>query len=122
MGLRPPMLASTALTAVLAPLLLTATACGTAKRACAGQCSSPFQLQVTFRPGTTEQAALAAMNKCRANPLVVRIGQPHPIWSATSGQWAAVIYTKSMPIGARHIPLLTCLHHSPAVLTAGWPD
>jgi hypothetical protein len=116
------MLASAALTAVLAPLLLTATACGTAQPVCAGQCEAPFQLQVTFRPGTTKQAALVAMSKCQANPLVIRIGQLQPVRSGVPGRWTAVIYTRSMPIGAGNIPLLTCLHRSQSVLTAGWPD
>jgi hypothetical protein len=37
-------------------------------------------------------------------------------------RWNAVIYTKKIPLGASHIPLLTCLHRSPAVMHASWPD
>jgi hypothetical protein len=105
---------------MLAPVLLAASGCST--RSCAGQCGPPFQLQVDFRQGTSKQAAIAAMRKCQANPLVIRIGQPYRPRSATRGQWTAVIYTKKIPLAASHIPLLTCLHHSPAVMHASWPD
>jgi hypothetical protein len=105
---------------MLAPVLLAASGCST--RSCAGQCRPPFQLQVDFRQGTSKQAAVAAMRKCQANPLVIRIGQPYRPRSATPGQWTAVIYTKKIPLGASHIPLLTCLHRSPAVMQASWPD
>ena len=117
-------LAIAVVTTVLAPvLLLTATACGTGAQVCAGQCGPPFQAVVIFRPGTTRQAAAAAMRKCQADPLVIRIGQPQRSNSPpTSGQWTATIYTKKMPFGPGPVPLLTCLRHSPAVVSAGWPD
>jgi hypothetical protein len=105
---------------MLAPVLLAASGCGT--RSCAGQCGPPFQLQVVFRQGTSKQAAVAAMRTCRADPLVIRIGRPYRPPSATPGRWTAVIYTKKMQLGASHIPLLTCLHRSPAVMQASWPD
>jgi hypothetical protein len=62
------------------------------------------------------------MRECRANPLVIGIGRPYRQRPGTPGQWTAVIYTKKMPLGAAHIPLLTCLHRSPAVMQASWPD
>lgn len=37
-------------------------------------------------------------------------------------RWNAIIYTKKIPLGASHIPLLTYLHRSPAVMHASWPD
>ena len=113
-------LASTMAAMMLALVLLAAAGCST--KSCAGQCGPPFQLQVVFRQGTPKQAAVAAMRKCQANPLVIRIGQPYRHRSGTPGQWTAVIYTKRMPIGSSHIPLLTCLHRSPALMQASWPD
>jgi hypothetical protein len=120
MGLPGRVLASITAAMMLAPVLLAAAGCST--KACAGQCGPPFQLQVVFRQGTSKQAAIAAMRKCQANPLVIRIGQPYRPRSGTPGQWTAVIYTKKMPLGSAHIPLLTCLHRSPAVTEASWPD
>ena len=116
MGRRAGALASMAIITTLAAV----TACGSSTPgACAGQCRPPFQLQVTFRPGTSQQAAAAAMRNCRHQPLVIRIGQPS---YSTPGQQTATIYTSKLPTGATHIPLLTCLRHSPVVLSAGWPD
>ena len=123
--MRAGALARMAITTLLAPvLLLTAAACGTSVQACAGQCRPPFQLQVIFRPGTAKQTAAAAMRKCQADPLVIRIGQPHrrPDSPAAPGQWTAIIYTRKMLFGPKPVPLLTCLHHSPAVTSASWPD
>lgn len=122
--MRAGALASMAITTVLAPvLLLTTAACGTSVQACGGQCGPPFQLQVTFRQGTAKQAAAAAMRECHADPLIIRIGQPYRSHSpGTPGQWTAIIYTKKMLFGPRPVPLLTCLHHSPAVTSASWPD
>jgi hypothetical protein len=37
-------------------------------------------------------------------------------------RWNAIIYTKKMLFGSAQIPLLTCLHRSPAVMHASWPD
>jgi hypothetical protein len=105
---------------VLAPVLLAGAGCST--RSCAGQCGPPFQLQVVFRHGTSKQAAIAAMRKCQPDPLAIRIGQPYRPRSGTSGQWTAIIYAKKMQFGPAHIPLLTCLHRSPAVMQASWPD
>jgi len=113
-------LASTTAAMVLAPALLAASGCST--KSCAGQCGPPFQLQVLFRQGTSNQVATAAMRRCQANPIVIRIGRPYRPRSGTPGQWTAVIYTKKMPIGSTHVPLLTCLRRSPAVMQASWPD
>ena len=122
MNRRARLLASTALTTVLAAVLPAASACSPSSPVCAGQCRPPFQLDVGFRAGTSKQAAAAAMRKCQASPLVIRIGQLRHPYPGTPGQWTAIIYTTKMPSGARHIPLLTCLHRSPAVMTAVWPD
>jgi hypothetical protein len=121
-GTRASALASMAVITMLAPVLLTATACGSSQGGCGGQCGPPFQLQVTFRPGTARQAAVAAMRKCHADPLVIRIGQPYRSRSpGTPGQWTAIIYTTKMLFNGP-VPLLTCLHHSPVVTGASWPD
>jgi hypothetical protein len=120
MGLPARMLASTTTAMVLATVLLTTSGCSA--RPCAGQCGPPFQLQVAFRHGTSKPAAVAAMRKCQANPLVISIGQPYRAGPGAPGQWTALIYTKKLPSGPGPIPLLTCLHHSPAVTGATWPD
>ena len=121
MSLPGRMLASIIAAMALAPLLLTASGCSV--KSCACQCGPPFQLQVDFRHGTAKPDAAAAMRKCQADPLVIRIGQPYRSHSpGTPGQWTAIIYTKKMPIGPAPVPLLTCLRHSPAVTTASWPD
>jgi len=119
---RPGRVAASILAAVaLAPVLLSGSGCSV--RSCAGQCGPPFQLQVVFRHGTSKPAAVAAMRPCRADPLVISIGQPYRASGpATPGQWAAIIYTKKMLLGPGPVPLLTCLHRSPAVMTASWPD
>jgi hypothetical protein len=123
-GTRAGALASMAVATMLAPVLLTATACGgSSQGGCGGQCGPPFQLQVTFRPGTAKQAAGAAMRKCHADPLVIRIGQPYRSRSpGTPGQWTAIIYTKKMLFGPASVPLLNCLHRSSTVTSASWPD
>ena len=109
--------------AMLAPVLPAISACAPIARTCGGQCGPPFQLQVDFRHGTSRQEAIAGMRKCQADPLVIRIGQPYRSHApGTPGQWTAIIYTKKMPIGPGPVPLLTCLHHSPAVAMASWPD
>lgn len=121
MNRRARLLASTALTTMLAAVLPTASACSPSSQLCAGQCRPPFQLDVGFRTGTSKQAAAAAMRKCQANAMVIRIGQlQHHPYPGTPGQWTAIIYTTKLGAGAR--PLLTCLHRSPAVMTAAWPD
>jgi hypothetical protein len=115
------MLASMIAAMMLALVLLTASGCSV--KSCAGQCGPPFQLQVVFRDGTSKPAAAAAMRKCQADPLVIRIGQPYRSHSpGTPGQWAAIIYTKKMLVGPAPVPLLTCLRHSPTVTSASWPD
>lgn len=120
MNRRARLLASTALTTVLAAVLPAAAACSAGPQICAGQCRPPFRLQVGFRAGISKQAATAAMRKCQANPLVIRIGQPQRPSPGATGQWTAIIYTKKM--GTSQTPLLTCLHRSSVVMTAVWPD
>jgi hypothetical protein len=121
MSLRASMLAGAALAAVLAPLLLAATSCTVESPACAGQCGPPFQLDVTFRHGTSRHAGLAAMQGCQANPLVIKISMPRPPRHDTLEQWNAIIYTRSMAGGATERRLLRCLHESRWVLYAAWP-
>jgi hypothetical protein len=121
MGLPARMLTVAAAAVMLAPVLLTASGCST-PQSCAGQCGPPFQLKVVFRHGTSQQAAIAAMRRCQADPLVIRIGRPHRSQPGAPGRWTAVIFTKKMEFGPANVPLLTCLHDSPAVTSASWPD
>ena len=120
MGLAARMLTVAAAAVILAPLLLTASGCST--QSCAGQCGPPFQLQVVFRHGTSQQAAIAAMRRCQADPLVIRIGRPRQPRPGAPGQPTAVIFTKKMEFGPANTPLLTCLRGSPAITSASWPD
>jgi hypothetical protein len=118
MGLPARMLAVAAGAVMFAPVLLTASGCSSTQ-SCAGQCGPPFHLQVVFRHGTSQQAAVAAMRRCQADPLVIRVGRPRP---GAPGQWTAVIFTKKMEFGPANVPLLSCLRRSPAVTSASWPD
>jgi hypothetical protein len=120
MSLSARMLTVAAAAVTLAPVLLTATGCST--QSCAGQCEPPFRLQVVFRHGTSQQAAIAAMRRCQADPVVIRIGRPRQPAAGAPGQPTAVIFTKKMEFGPANTPLLTCLRHSPAVISASWPD
>jgi hypothetical protein len=120
MGLPARMLAVASAAVMLAPVLLTASGCST--QSCAGQCGPPFHLQVVFRHGTSQQAAIAAMRRCQADPLVIRIGRPHRSRPGAPGRWTAIIFTKKIEFGPTNVPLLTCLHRSPAVTSASWPD
>jgi hypothetical protein len=91
--------------------------------ACAGQCKSPYELDVTFRPGISRQAATAAVSRCRASRLVIRIELTQ--WNSVTGQWTAVILTKEMASGApaaARTALLTCLRQQRSVDSEGWPD
>jgi hypothetical protein len=120
MGLPARMLAVAAAAVMLAPVLVAVSGCSA--QSCSGQCGPPFQLQVVFRHGTSRQAAIAAMRRCQADPLVIRIGQPYRPRPGAPGQWTAVIFTKKLGFGPAKIPLLTCLRRSPAVTSAAWPD
>ena len=102
MGLPARILAIAAAALALAPALVTASGCSS--QSCEGQCGPPFQLQVVFRQGTSQQAAIAAMRRCRADPLVIRIGRLHRPRPGTPGQWTAVIFTKKMAFGPANVP------------------
>jgi hypothetical protein len=93
MRLRGLIAAVPAIGVMVAPLLAVA-ACS-ASLPCAGQCGPPFQLQVTFRAGTS-----------RPGPAFLR----------------AVVYTRSMTRQKANQQLLACLHRSASVRSAGYPD
>ena len=112
---------SAAAITLLTAAALASSACSAGPQLCRGQCGPPFQLHVAFHAGTSKQAAITAIRKCQPDPLVTSIGQPQRL-PGTPGQWTAIIYTTKLPTEAAHIPLLTCLHRSPAVMTAAWPD
>jgi hypothetical protein len=90
---------------------------------CGGQCGPPFQLQVVFRPGTPTDSAVAAMQRCRAEPVVVRVGRVRRLHGQgePSGSLTATIFTRSM-LGSRPVRLMKCLRMSPSVTSAGFPD
>ncbi|MGH3158243.1 MAG: hypothetical protein ACRDNF_16935 [Streptosporangiaceae bacterium] len=99
-------------------------ACGTTE-ACAGQCGPPFQAQVIFRPGTSTRMAAAVMSNCAWKPFVIRFGDVSPFGGPKSaeppGSVAATVYTKSL-FSRQSDRLLACLHRSPSVISAGYPD
>jgi hypothetical protein len=109
---------------VLLGLCLALASCS--NQACGGQCGPPFQLQVIFRPGTSAQTAAAAMDGCAADPLVIRIGRVSrfrgPADADPPGSLTATVYTRAMRAGRREGHLLTCLHQSPSVISASYPD
>jgi hypothetical protein len=124
MRLRGLIAAVPAIGVVVAPLLLAVAACS-ASLPCAGQCGPPFQLQVTFRAGTSRPAAAAAMNECAGSSLVERIGRPSAVRRPGRGWPAllrAVVYTRSMTRQKANQQLLACLHRSASVRSAGYPD
>ncbi len=115
------MLVSAAAITLLTAAALATSACSAGPQFCRGQCGPPFQLHVAFRAGTSKQAAITAIRKCQPDPLITSIGQPQRL-PETPGRWTAIIYTTKLPTETAHTPLLTCLHRSPAVMTAAWPD
>jgi hypothetical protein len=90
---------------------------------CAGQCKSPYELDVWFRPGVSRQVATAAVNRCRANSLVIRIEPTQ--WNSVLDDWTAVILTNAMgyraPAAAR-TALITCLRQQRSIESEGSPD
>jgi hypothetical protein len=102
---------------------LGAAGCSTSGGGCAGQCGPPFQLQVVFRPGTPADLAAAAMQRCQAEPIVVRVGRVRRLHGlgGPSGSLIATVFTKAMS-GSRPQRLLKCLRMSSSVTTAGFPD
>jgi hypothetical protein len=95
---------------------------GCSSESCGGQCGPPFQLQVIFRPGTPNVAAVAAMLKCRGDS-VVRIGQVrrYTDLGEPKGSLVATVFTRSMQ-GRGLGRVLNCLNKSPAVIGASFPD
>lgn len=109
-----------AIVLLLVPGLLGTAGCST--ESCGGQCGPPFQLQVIFRPGTPNVAAIAAMQKCREEP-VVGIGRVRRFTGLgePEGSLTATVFTRSMQ-GSRLGHLLSCLDRSSVVTSASFPD
>jgi hypothetical protein len=101
----------------LASLVFGLAACGQSTGACAGQCEPPYQLQVTFRTGTSAQAAAGAMSNCASKPFVVRLGR----LQSSPASLTAMVYTEAMH-GHQSDHLLACLRQSPSVLSVGYGD
>jgi hypothetical protein len=115
MSLRAPVLSLMA-SSLLAAGTLAITGCGASNPACAGQCSAPFELDVTFKAATPASAARAVLAGCGHDPVVIRIGKlsgrSHP---------AAIIYTHVGYQQRRTSALLKCLRSAPSVQAAAWP-
>lgn len=91
---------------------------GCSSESCAGQCGPPYELSVTFRPGTTENGAVSAVKWCAKYPEVVHVGLPRVV----SGVRSAIITTRDFGISSKTQPLLRCLNAARVVGTVGWPD
>jgi hypothetical protein len=106
------------LAAGLVALLLAGCSGGSA--ICAGQCRAPYELDVTFVPGTSIPTAKAVLQMCEHEPDVVRVGA----LKVQNGSvlWG-VVWTRTLG-SAKNEPLLTCLMSSPSVRirSTGWPD
>jgi hypothetical protein len=109
-----------AIVLLLVPGLLGAAGCST--ESCGGQCGPPFQLQVIFRPGTPNVAAIAAMYRCREEPVVGigRVGRFSGL-GEPEGSLTATVFTRSMQ-GSRLGHVLSCLDRSSVVTSASFPD
>ena len=84
-----------AIVLLLVPGLLGTAGCST--ESCGGQCGPPFQLQVIFRSGTPNVAAIAAMYKCREES-VVGIGRVRRFTGLgePGGRLTATVFSRSM--------------------------
>jgi len=85
---------------------------------CAGQCSAPYELDVTFVAGTSMLTAKAVLQKCGHDPEVTSVGTP----KVEDGMVRAFVWTHNLGRSAKTKPLLTCLDRSASVMSAGWPD
>lgn len=85
---------------------------------CAGQCSAPYQLDVTFVAGTSIATAKAVLQKCGHDPEVISVGTP----KVEDRTVRAFVWTRNLGRSTKTEPLLSCLASSPSVRSAGWPD
>jgi len=92
--------------------------CDSSGVVCADQCRAPYELDVTFVPGTSITTAKAALQMCGHEPDVERIGG----LKVQSGRvlWG-VVWTQHLG-NTKNEPLLTCLKSSSSVKRMGWPD
>jgi hypothetical protein len=88
--------------------------CASAPLICAGQCVPPFQLSVTFKPGTPAQAVSSELRQCsRGDANVIRVDELPRV----DGRFLAVIYTHTLPeLGPDRMQ--KCLYAEPHVLSA----
>jgi hypothetical protein len=100
----------------LAAGTLAITGCGIGSTSCAGQCSAPYELDVTFKAATPASAARAVLAGCGHDPVVIRIGKLSGL-----SQPAAIIYTHVGYQQPRTSALLKCLRSAPSVQAADWP-
>jgi hypothetical protein len=101
----------------LAAGTLAITGCGSAiNTSCAGQCSAPYELDVTFKTATPASAARAVLAGCGHDPVVIRIGQ-----LSGRSQPTATIFTHVGYRQPRTTALLKCLHSASSVQAADWP-
>lgn len=87
-------------------------------QACAGQCSAPYLLDVTFDSGITAKVALSEAQSCASRPEVVGVGPA----SAALGDLTVPVYTRDFGRTAKTTSVLSCLSSLPGVRTVGYPD
>jgi hypothetical protein len=99
-------------------LMATSTGSGPHALICSGQCKAPYQLQVFFKPGTSDAGAARETARCRSRREVQRVGTPR---TGVAGLVVVPVYTRDLGKGPRTDGLLACLAHQPGVLATGWP-
>ena len=105
--------------AVAALSLIGVTSCASATVTCAGQCAPPYELEVSFHPGTTHATAEKVLRACADhNPVVISIGK---LQNQASGWSRALIYTHVFGKTTQTAGLLKCLKSS-GLAFAAWPD
>ena len=97
---------------------LVAVALGGCNTSCGGQCSAPYQMNVVFRAGTTPSEASSVLQGCRRLPTVISISPPQG--NATG--YHSTIETRTFGGASESKQLESCLHGSPSVLLAVFPD
>ena len=92
--------------------------CESAPVICAGQCIPPFELSVTFKPGTPPQAVSSELRLCTCRDAnLISVAELAPV----DGGFLSVIYTHTMPkLGPDRV--LKCLYAEPDVLSAAFAD
>jgi len=99
------------------PLALTLAACSSPQTVCAGQCHSPYELDVFFHAGVSQAKGTQVLKGCEHLAGVIRIS-----WDISQGPGFGVVWTTFFENSPKAAPLGACLKRSPLVTGQGWPD